>query len=350
VADPTTRRFLAVCLLVVALAGCAAEGTGPAVRLRVARGTGFSEITDSLAAKGLIRNPFAFKIYAKLTGASSSAQPGVYEFKRGTGWSNILSDLRAGRVLSTKLVIPEGFELREIAPRIATVTGQPVDSVLAILRDSATARRFAVPGPNMEGYLYPATHTFRIGLALDTVISQLVAPYRRVWNDERRAAAAALRMTEQQVTTLASIIEAEAKKREEMPVISSVYHNRLRIRMPLQADPTVQYALAERQARLRYSDIASTAGSSYSTYSNRGLPPGPIGSPSSTAIDAALHPAQTDFLYFVARPDGTSVFSRSLTEHNRAKVAIRRMQAASQSAADTAAARKIPRAAVQAPR
>jgi UPF0755 protein len=350
VADPTAQRLLAAFLLLAALTGCTGEGTGPAVRLRVPPGTGFSQITDSLSAKGVIRAPLAFKIYAKLTGAASSVQPGVYEFKRGTGWNNILSDLRSGRVLRVKLVIPEGFELREIAPRIAAVTGQPVDSILAILRDSATARRFGVPGPNMEGYLYPATHTFRIELPLDTVISQLVAPYRRVWNDERRAAAAALRMTEQQVVALASIIEAEAKKREEMPLISAVYHNRLRIRMPLQADPTVQYALAERQARLRYSDIASTAGSSYSTYSNRGLPPGPIGSPSSAAIDAALHPAQTDFLYFVARPDGTSVFSRSLIEHNRAKAAIRRMQAAVKPAADTAAVGKTPRPAAQAPR
>jgi UPF0755 protein len=154
-----------------------------------------------------------------------------------------------------------------------------------------------------------------------------------VWNSERQAAAAADSMSERDVVTLASIIEAEAKKRAEMPQISAVYHNRLKLGMMMQADPTVQYALPERQQRLMYAHIKDVAENPYNTYTHSGLPPGPIGSPSDAAIDAALHPADVNYLYFVARPDGTSVFSRTLEEHNRAKQEIRR------TAQDTAVAK-----------
>jgi UPF0755 protein len=154
----------------------------------------------------------------------------------------------------------------------------------------------------------------------------MVASYRKVWDSARQAKADSVGMSEREVVTLASIIEKEARKPEEMPLISSVYHNRLRFGYPLQADPTVQYALGRHRERLLYSDIDSVADNPYNTYRIRGLPPGPIGSPSARAIDAALAPADTDFLYFVARPDGSHVFTRSLEEHNRAKAAIRRQR------------------------
>ncbi len=161
---------------------------------------------------------------------------------------------------------------------------------------------------------------------LDTLLNRLVAQYRLVWTPERRARADSLGMSEREVITLASIIEKEAKLREEMPLISAVYHNRLRIGYPLQADPTVQYALGQHQSRLLYAHIDSVADNPYNTYRHPGLPPGPIGSPGIHAIDAALYPADVDYLYFVARPDGSHVFTRSLEEHNRARAAIRRGQ------------------------
>jgi UPF0755 protein len=270
-----------------------------------------------------------FKLYARVRGATGSVKPGTYAFRRNTAWSAVLEELDAGRVLNTRLVNPEAWDLRGIAPRIAEVTGQTADSVLQVLFDTASARRFDVAGPTLEGYLYPATHSFPVEAPLDTVIARLIAPYRRVWTDERRARAQELGMSEREVVTLASIVEKEARRREEMPLISAVYHNRLRIGYPLQADPTVQYALGVHQQRLLYAHIDSVADHPYNTYRNRGLPPGPIGSPSALGIDAALNPADAKYLYFVARPDGTHIFTNSLEEHNRAKAAVRRMRAQS---------------------
>jgi UPF0755 protein len=125
-------------------------------------------------------------------------------------------------------------------------------------------------------------------------------------------------MTEAEVVTLASIVQAEARLRDEMPTIASVYHNRLDRNHLLQADPTVLYALGGPRARLLYAAMDSVADNPYNTYTHVGLPPGPIGSPGLAAFDATLSPAETDFFYFVAHPNGAHIFSRTLAEHNRA--------------------------------
>ena len=131
-------------------------------------------------------------------------------------------------------------------------------------------------------------------------------------------------MTEQELTTLASIVQAEALQVDEMPMISGVYHNRLRIGYLLQADPTVQYALGERRSRLLFADIDSVGDHPYNTYTQPGLPPGPIGAPGEAALEAALYPADVDYLYFVARPDGRHIFTSNLDDHNRARIEARR--------------------------
>jgi UPF0755 protein len=157
----------------------------------------------------------------------------------------------------------------------------------------------------------------------------MVGRYRQVWTEARRARAAAIGMDEREVVTLASIVEKDARSWGERDTISAVYHNRLRIGMALQADPTVQYALGTHQTRLLYEHIDSVADHPYNTYSRRGLPPGPIASPSEGAIDAALNPAAVDFLYFVARPNGSHIFTRSLAEHNLARRQVAGMRDAS---------------------
>jgi len=309
-----------------ALAACGGEGTGDPVRVHIPVGASFSEVTDSLASKDIIEAAPLFKLYARVRSATGSVKPGTYAFRRGTSWARILDDLRNGRVLTARIVIPEAWDLRGIAPRIASVIGMDEDSVMWVLTDTAVARRFGTPGPTLEGYLYPATYTVPVGAPLDTVIGQMVAAYRRVWNDERRARADSLELSEREVVTLASIIEKEARKREEMPTISAVYHNRLRRGQRLEADPTVQYALGQHQQRLLYAHIDSVADNPYNTYRHAGLPPGPIGSPSTMGIDAALYPADVDYLFFVARPDGSHIFTRTFAEHTRARAMVRRLQ------------------------
>jgi len=319
--------LLACGLSAFALTACGTpDEDAPPVRVQVRPGASFAEVTDSLESKGLVRFPTLFRVYARLRGADVRVKPGTYAFRPGSGWTQILDDLRVGRILTVRLVIPEGWDLRRMAPRFAEISGLPQDSVLALISDPTLAERLGVPGPTLEGYLFPATYTLPADAPLDTLLNRLVAQYRLVWTPERRSRADSLGMSEREVITLASIIEKEAKLREEMPLISAVYHNRLRIGYPLQADPTVQYALGQHQSRLLYAHIDSVADNPYNTYRHPGLPPGPIGSPGIHAIDAALYPADVDYLYFVARPDGSHVFTRSLEEHNRARAAIRRGQ------------------------
>jgi len=234
-----------------------------------------------------------------------------------------VSALERGTVETVALTVPEGFTLREIGPRIAELSGVPSDSVLALAGDSALAARLEVPGPTLEGYLYPETYRFASDVDPVRVLRTMTTRYREFWTRERRARADSMGLTEREAVTLASIVEAEARVDRERPIIAAVYLNRLDRGMRLQADPTVQYALEEPVSRLLYAHIDSVADSPYNTYTHRGLPPGPIGSPGVASLRAVLRPADVPYLYFVARPDGSHVFSRTLPEHNRAKREIR---------------------------
>ena len=147
----------------------------------------------------------------------------------------------------------------------------------------------------------------------------MIDQYRSVWTDDRKTALQASGMSEHEIVTLASIIQTEARQLSEMSRISGVYHNRIRARWLLQADPTVIYALGGHRERLLYAAIDSVADNPYNTYTQPGLPPGPIASPGVMAIDAALWPEDHDYWYFVARPDGSHVFTRTLADHNKAK-------------------------------
>jgi UPF0755 protein len=326
-------------LAVLLFSGCGkGQGTGDPVRFTVPRGSGMSAVADTLDRRGVIGSPAVFKAYARMKGASAKLQPGVYEVRKGASFGLILRKVTTGDVVKTRLVIPEGWELRRIAPRIALATGLPPDSVLSRLMDPEVAQRYGVPGPTLEGYLYPATYVFPMGARLDAILRELTGQYRRVWTPEMRTQARALGMNEREVVTLASIVEKEAKVWTERPTIARVYHNRLKRGMRLEADPTVQYALGEHQRRLLRRHIQQTADDPYNTYRNRGLPPGPIASPSRGAIQATLQPADHEFLFFVARANGTHVFTRTYNEHlrevsrYRAEMRAQRQQQAQQPA------------------
>lgn len=334
------KRISALILLVLTASACGGDdaGEGAAQRIHVRPGASFSEVADSLEARGVLDANFLFRGWARLTGAADDIQAGTYEFREGAGWRKVLDDLTEGRVASDRLVVPEGWDVRKIAVSLAELTGRDPDSLTALMLDPATADRFGVPGPSLEGYLYPATYIIPAGASVDSVLTRMVREYeRRIWTPERQAVADSLGMSEREVITLASIVEREAKVADEMPTIAAVYLNRLEIGYPLQADPTVQYALGEHQTRLLFAHIDSVADNPYNTYKHPGLPPGPIGSPSARAVDAVLDPADVNYLYFVARDDGTHVFNRHLTEHNAAIAEIRaeRRRAAEAARADS---------------
>lgn len=321
-----TRRWLrcwAAAIALTMIAACGGEPSGDPIRFTVVQGTGLSAVADTLSQRDIIDWPLFFRLYGQMKGLAGSIKPGVYEVQAGTAWDDILQKLVDGDIVREALVIPEGWTAAQIASRLAAMADLPIDSVIPMVLDSSAAERFEVPGPTLEGYLYPATYLLPVGTPVEDAIAVMVRRYRQVWTPELRALADSIGMSEREVVTLASIVEKEARRWTERDTIAGVFHNRLRIGMPLQADPTVQYALGSHQTRLLYAHIDEVADNPYNTYTHRGLPPGPIASPSEAAIRAVLQPAEVDYLYFVARPDGSHEFTRTLAEHNRARVRIR---------------------------
>jgi UPF0755 protein len=310
-----TLAVLGVAVLFVLSRG----GDGNPVQVTIPTGATLPEVAELLASNDVVFSARVFQVYARVRRADRKLQAGDYEFTTGESMRGALRQLTNGGVITVVMTIPEGFQLRQMAPRIAAVTGVPEGTVNDVLGGNSMEARFGVPGPGIEGYLFPDTYRFAGGVPVSTVVATMVARYGDVWTPERRASLTASGMTEREVVTLASIIQAEASKVDEMPRISGVYHNRLEAGWRLQADPTVLYALGGYRARLLYAAIDSVEDNPYNTYANRGLPPGPIGSPGARAIDAALEPEVHDFMYFVAWPDGSHVFTRSLADHNAAK-------------------------------
>lgn len=324
------RGWLPILLLALLCAACGSGGGGENVHVRIPAGSGVGAVSDSLAAHDVIRWPFGFRTYVRLRGADRSIRPGTYEFPQRASWALVLDKLTRGDVVTQRFTIPEGWTAHQIAQRLAAVMELPADSIVEVFYDTASAREYDVPGPTLEGYLYPATYTVPVGATLPEVIRAMVQTYDRLWTPDLRARADSAGLSEREVVTLASIVEAEARVWTERDTIAAVYRNRLARGMRLQADPTVQYALGERQSRLLYAHIDEVADHPYNTYRIDGLPPGPIGSPSREAVEAALHPAEVDFLFFVARPDGTHVFTRTFDQHIEARRQLRRQQEAAQ--------------------
>ncbi len=316
----------ALLLFLLLLVACGGEPSGETVEITVPRGASFHHVTDSLVEHDLVRAPILFRALARVRGDDRRVRSGRYAIPAEAGWFEILDQMVAGRMISEAMTIPEGWTLQQIAVRLAQVTEMEDAEVHAALQgwDLEAEERWDLPGPGLEGYLFPDTYQFAPGTPLDSVVRVMIDRYRSVWTPERRARLEALGWSEGELMTLASIVQAEARRTEEMPIIAAVFHNRLRIGYLLQADPTVQYALGERRSRLLYADIDSVADHPYNTYTQPGLPPGPIGAPGEDAVEAALFPADVDYLYFVARPDGSHIFTRTLDEHNRARVQARR--------------------------
>lgn len=307
-------------LLAVA-AGCG-DASGASARVVIPPGATMRVAADSLSSAGVIRFPRAFRLYVRATGRDRSVKPGTYLLARDASWNAITESLVRGRGLVFTVAIPEGWNVEEITAAVARDVKIPAESLEAAVRDSALRRALDVPTPTLEGYLFPATYTFPDGASASDVVRAMVREFERRWKPEWDARLQALAMSRHDIVALASIVELEARVPEERPIISAVYHNRLKRGMALQADPTVQYALGRHVSRVLYRDLQ--VDSRYNTYRYRGLPPGPIASPGSASIEAALFPADVPFLYFVAHPDGHHEFRRTFREHTEA---IRQMRA-----------------------
>jgi UPF0755 protein len=314
------------------LLACAPPLPGtPAVRVTIPVGSTFRAVTDSVAAHGLIPSRLWFRILARLRGADRIVKAGIYDLPEGAGAWALLDILKAGRVATVRFTAPEGLTLLELATLAETRLGIPRNTLLARARDPALQQRLAGPLPSLEGYLLPETYTLPLPVTADALLEAMVAEFERRWNPAWSTRLDSLGMTRNQLLTLASIVEGEARHDDERTTIAGVYSNRLRLGMLLQADPTVQYAVqlatGQRKQRLWFKDLEID--SPYNTYTHPGLPPGPVNSPGIKSIEAALYPAPVPYLYFVAAEDGHHVFSRTLVEHNRAIEGIRRAEARS---------------------
>ncbi len=324
-----TIRRAAVLLGLALTAGCAEPPvTGEAVRFTVPEGASLRAVTDTLTARGLIASSFRFRLLARLTRGDRAIQAGIYDILPGTGQVQILRTLREGRVATTRITIPEGLTLVEFAELAGERLGLPSDSILVAAGEPSLRQELGLQASTFEGFLLPETYTLPLPITPAALLEAMTGEFARRWRPEWDRRLDTLKLSRLALVTLASIVEGEARHDEERAIIAGVYHNRLRRGMPLQADPTVQYAIqlktGRRKPRLYFKDYDFP--SPYNTYLHPGLPPGPVNSPGTESLEATLYPAQVPWLYFVAKPDGHHQFSRTLAEHNRAIAAIRRSQ------------------------
>ncbi|MEO6029194.1 MAG: endolytic transglycosylase MltG [Candidatus Binatia bacterium] len=291
------------------------------VTVVVREGAGVAEIAQRLEAAGVVQSALVFRLWARLAGRDRSIQPGTYHFENATDMSGVLTRLAAG-VEPLEVTIPEGLTVREIADLLATRGLGSAESFRCLASDPAFLLAAGVPGPQLEGFLFPDTYRFLPPEEPSEVLGTMVRRFHDRFDAEHHRRAHERHLTVNEVLTLASIIEKETGKASERPLIAAVFANRLRIGMPLQSDPTVIYSLPAFDGNLTRADLANP--SPYNTYVARGLPPGPIANPGLAAIDAALAPADSPALYFVSRNDGSHEFSTTLAEHNRAVTRFQR--------------------------
>jgi UPF0755 protein len=328
------RRLFNLLVLLVVLAGVGAglgarivwdrlhepyKGfAGDELFVEIPPGASMAAIGRRLVGAGVVRDVFLFRAAVWQSGRAQQLKAGEYRFTAPVSAAGAVERLIRGDVYTRRMTFPEGLTIVEMAKLYeAKGYGRSTDFARAAREVSLVAD--LDPGAaDLEGYLFPETYLLPRDAPAARLVSLMVARFRSVYTEYLRARAAEQRLTTRQVVTLASLVEKETGQDAERPTVAAVYRNRLRIGMPMQADPTVVYALQKTgkyDGNIRKADL--TMKSPYNTYTNRGLPPGPIASPGADALSAALAPADVPYLYFVSRNDGTHVFSATLAEHTR---------------------------------
>lgn len=285
--------------------------------VEVAEGMSFKAITALLHREGIIRYRGYFDILGRLKGITRKVRPGFYGLSSHMSMWEVLDALAEGRIIEYQVVVPEGYNIYQIGYVLAqTPLLKDPQQFIRLAKSRDFVRGLGIEADSLEGYLFPDTYYLPKGITLEGIARRMVQRYRSVFDDSYRSRAQALGFTEHQIITLASIIEKEAKLPSERKLISAVYHNRLKIGMKLQADPTAVYGKKAWVTNVTKEDLKRK--SPYNTYLHRGLPPGPIANPGQGSILAALYPEQVDYLYFVAQGDGSHHFSRKYGSHIKA--------------------------------
>jgi len=288
------------------------------VEVVIEKGMSLREIATRLSAEKAIGTPRLFEVIGRARGLGRTLKAGTYEFPAGLTMPEVMDMLAHGKVKEYPLIVIEGWTIDEIAKALE---GQPFlgdaempARFMKLAKDPAEAKAMGFEGaPSLEGYLFPETYLFTKPLSETELIKKMVGQFGEIWKALLAEGAPENTMAQKDIVTLASIIEKETGEPGERQMIASVFLNRLAAGMPLQSDPTIIYGLADFDGNIRKADIS--APHPYNTYVHPGLPPGPICNPGKASLYAALHPAHTDYLYFVSRKDGTHEFTATLAEH-----------------------------------
>jgi len=321
------RALFLLVLLVLLGAGAARyafvlllERPGPAlpspVRIDVAPGEPFRMTAVKLEAAGLVPSAMALAVWARWEGIDRQIQHGAYQFVEPLSPMALVEKMRSGEAMMIHVMLPEGATARDLAQLLEQSGLGSADRFLALFRDGAFAHSLGVAADALEGYLFPDTYFFSPLDSAQKILGSFVTRFQKVFTPELAAEAQKSGFTVHQIVTLASVIEKETARDDERPLVSAVFRNRLRLRMPLQADPTVIYGIVNFNGNLTRKDLETPT--PYNTYTEPGLPPGPIANPGRSSLLAALRPADVPYLYFVARDDGSHEFNETLAAHNRA--------------------------------
>lgn len=298
----------------------AREGSAPA-EVVVEAGTTVRELGRRLDERGVIRSALLFELWLRARGDASRIQAGTYRLPSDRSLPTVIDMLVEGETVLVEVTIPEGLRLEQVAGIVERSLGADSADFVAAATDSVLADSLGVSAPTLEGYLFPETYRVDPSTSAREMVGIMTEQFRDVFDHAWRARAESLGFTIDQIVTLASIVEEEARVPDERPTIAGVFWNRLYKGMRLEADPTVQYALGGHRKRVLYRDLE--VDSPYNTYRNAGLPPGPIASPGRSALEATLYPDSVPYLYFVAIGDsGRHAFSETLAEHEARRRAV----------------------------
>ena len=324
------KKLIAFVLVLAALAGAAAlimyrrihepyRGfAGSEQFVDIPQGAGSVAIADRLIAGGVVRDRITYRAALWMSGQGRHLKAGEYRFDRAMTPFEVIDKLARGDVYVIHLTFREGLTIAEMSMLFESHGLGEAAAFVEAAKNAALVRELDPAARDLEGYLFPETYALPRTTDADKLVRMMVARFEHVFTPELRQAAAARNLSVRQAVTLGSIVEKETGRAEERPLIAAVFLNRLKIGMALQTDPTIIYALSRAgryDGNLRKEDLSLD--SPYNTYRYPGLPPGPIASPGSAALEAAVHPADAQYLYFVSRNDGTHAFASTLDEHNR---------------------------------
>jgi UPF0755 protein len=286
--------------------------------VEIPRGAGAAEIRRRLVDAGIVENDLTMRAALMWTGQAGNLKAGEYLFSRPTSTVDVIDRLVRGDVFTQRITFREGLTIGQMAELFAARGLGDAEAFRQAAANATLIHDLDPAARDLEGYLFPETYTIPRTVSAPDLVAAMVRRFRENFPEDMQRRASAGGLTVRQVVTLASLVEKETAKAEERPLVAAVYRNRLRIDMPMQADPTVIYAL-ERAGRydgnLRRADL--NFDSPYNTYRYPGLPPGPIAAPGKASLDATLAPANVKHLYFVSRNDGSHVFADTLAQHNR---------------------------------